>query len=73
VVQDVRTAAHTDDRVDGDGDGADDLVELLTVLPDTPIVGLGDLLDFEPKLARALADSGRELTSVALQDRGWSS
>ncbi len=72
VVQDVRTAAHTDDRVDGDGDGGDDLVEMLTVLPDTPIVGLGDLLDFEPKLARVLADSGRSLTDAALEARGWS-
>ncbi|HKK69884.1 MAG TPA: hypothetical protein VKA86_01610, partial [Candidatus Krumholzibacteria bacterium] len=72
VVQDVRTAAHTDDRVDGDGDGGDDLVEMLTVLPDAPIVGLGDLLDFEPQLARELADSGRELTTAALDERGWS-
>ena len=72
VVQNVRTAAYTDDRVDGDGDGGDDLVELLTVLPDTPIVGLGDLLDFEQKLARELVDSGRELTTAALEERGWS-
>jgi len=71
VVQDVRTAAHTDDRVDGDGDGGGDLIEMLTVLPDTPIVGLGDLLDFEPKMSRQLADSGRELATAALDERGW--
>ncbi|MFP4235449.1 MAG: patatin-like phospholipase family protein [Nitriliruptoraceae bacterium] len=72
VVQDVRTAAHADDQVDGDGDGGDHLVEMLTVLPDTPIVGLGDLLDFEPQLARVLVDSGRSLTDAALERRGWS-
>jgi NTE family protein len=73
VVQDVRTAVHADGRVGGDGDSDDDLVEILTVLPDAPIVGLGDLLDFEPQLARELADSGRELTTAALDEHGWSS
>jgi predicted acylesterase/phospholipase RssA len=75
LVQDVRTADHTDDRVDSEADaGADDgVAEMVTILPEAPIVGLGDLLDFEPQVARELADSGRSLTTAALEERGWSS
>lgn len=46
-------------------------VELLTVLPEEPIRGLGDLLDFEPEVARRLVTSGRRTTEQRLQDAGW--
>lgn len=72
LVQDVRTADHADDAVDSAGDTADGVVEMLTVVPEAPIVGLGDLLDFEPDVSRELADSGRSLTASLLEERGWS-
>lgn len=72
LVQDVRTADHTDDDVDGSADADDDVVEMLAVVPETPIVGLGDLLDFEPDVSRELAESGRMRTARLLEDRGWS-
>lgn len=46
-------------------------VELLTVLPQEPIRGIGDLLDFEPEVARALVTSGRRATRQRLQDAAW--
>ena len=47
-------------------------VEIVEVLPEEPITGLGDLLDFEPRAARDLLASGRRTTRQRLQDAGWS-
>lgn len=71
LVQDVRTADHADEDVDSSGDGGEDVVEMATVVPDAPIEGLGDLLDFEPDVSRELAASGRELGAAVLRERGW--
>lgn len=46
-------------------------VEMVTVLPEEPIAGLGDLLDFEPEVAQGLIDSGRRVTTPRLEDAGW--
>ena len=46
-------------------------VEIATVLPEEPIAGIGDLLDFEPAVARQLVASGRRTTRDALRDAAW--
>lgn len=45
--------------------------ELCLVLPDSPITGLADLLDFEPDVAEALVADGRRIARQRLQDIGW--
>lgn len=45
--------------------------EIATVLPEEPISGIGDILDFEPAVARELVESGRRATQAALEDAGW--
>lgn len=46
-------------------------VEMVTVVPETPIEGLGDLLDFEPAVARDLIEAGRRLTAEQLARTDW--
>lgn len=46
-------------------------VEMVTVLPEEPIAGLGDLLDFEPEIAHGLIASGRRVTADRLEEAGW--
>lgn len=47
------------------------VVELATVMPDEPIRGLGDLLDFEPAVAADLIEAGRRRAAAVLDERGW--
>lgn len=47
-------------------------VDIATVLPEQPVAGIGDLLDFEPEVARRLVASGRRATERQLQVAGWS-
>lgn len=46
-------------------------VEMVEVLPEEPIAGLGDLLDFEPEVARDLLTSGRRTARRRMRDAGW--
>lgn len=46
-------------------------VDLCLVLPDSPIEGLADLLDFEPSVAEELVEDGRRIARRQLQDVAW--
>lgn len=47
------------------------VVDIETVLPETPINAIGDVLSFEPEIARDLAEEGRRLTAAKLADTDW--
>lgn len=46
-------------------------VDMVTIIPETPIDGLGDLLDFEPAVARDLIEAGRRLAAEQLARTDW--
>lgn len=70
LLDDVDHARTVNALVDSDADsGHHKEVDVLTILPTTPMTGIGDLLDFEPAIARDLVEDGRRTTRRALD--GW--
>ena len=56
---------------DGADDTRHDVVEIVTVLPEEPVSAIGDLLDFEPVVARRHVEVGHRVAAEALEERGW--
>jgi len=69
LVHDVDHAETVNELVRGAPDATvHRAIELATVLPDSPIEGLGDLLDFEPEVSRELVAAGERIAAERLAD-----
>ena len=72
LVRDVDNALTVNELVDESPDATRHrAVRLATVMPEEPISGLGDLLDFEPEVSRDLVDAGRRRAVDVLAAEGW--
>lgn len=69
---DVDNARTVNELVEaGSGSTHHRVVDLEQVLPETPINAIGDVLSFEPEIARDLAEEGRRITTAVLDRIDW--
>lgn len=71
MLQDVDNVETVSSLATAGGGSYHEPVDLVQVLPEEPVTGMGDLLDFEPEIARELVHSGRRRTTERLDASSW--